>query len=125
MGDVRFYCENCGKHVKPRDKICTSCGSFFSQVRCPVCAFQADVDQFLKGCPQCGYSGKADDQQNLGHQGMVEVDFPFESERAAQRKAAKKTFSFKFNPGPLGVVVMLALLIFGFLAMYYVTVLKG
>lgn len=125
MSDVRFYCENCGKHVKPRDKICSSCGSFFSQVRCPVCSFQGEVDSFLKGCPQCGYSGKAGEEQNLAHGTMVEVNFPFESEKAALKKAGKKPFSFTFKPSPLMFVVTLALVIFGFLATYYITVLKG
>ncbi|NCN05322.1 MAG: hypothetical protein GW949_06805 [Spirochaetales bacterium] len=57
---VKFYCENCGKRVHPRDRICPYCGRFFSQVRCPSCGFRGTTDVFLSGCPQCGYLGKTD-----------------------------------------------------------------
>lgn len=54
-GKVTFYCESCGKKVHHRDSICPHCGRFFSKVKCPVCGMSGTSEQFLQGCPQCGY----------------------------------------------------------------------
>jgi len=59
---VKFFCEFCGSLVRPADKICPHCGSFFNQVRCPVCQFQGESKLFYKGCPVCGFAaGSAGD----------------------------------------------------------------
>jgi hypothetical protein len=59
----RFFCENCGKEVSARAKICPHCARFFSEVRCPRCGFTGTAERFLGGCPSCGYmntGGEAD-----------------------------------------------------------------
>ncbi len=53
---AKFFCENCGNEVREDAKICTHCGKFFTNVRCPRCGFQGSSRQFKNGCPECGYS---------------------------------------------------------------------
>jgi hypothetical protein len=55
---VRYYCEFCGSLVRLGDRICPHCGSFFSQVRCPVCNFEGESHLFRQGCPSCGFASK-------------------------------------------------------------------
>ena len=52
----KFFCENCGEEVKENAKICTHCGKFFTNIRCPKCFHQGDSSEFKNGCPECGYS---------------------------------------------------------------------
>ena len=52
----KFFCENCGEEVKENAKICTHCGKFFTNIRCPKCFHQGDSKEFKNGCPECGYS---------------------------------------------------------------------
>jgi len=56
---VSFYCENCGKTVGPGARVCPHCGRFFSAVKCPICEFSGEVQLFLAGCPNCGYTGES------------------------------------------------------------------
>jgi predicted amidophosphoribosyltransferase len=55
---VKYYCEFCGSLVRLGDRICPHCGSFFSQVRCPVCSFEGESHLFRQGCPSCGFASK-------------------------------------------------------------------
>ena len=57
MKRSRFFCENCGVEVRPQAKVCPKCGRFFEAVRCPACDFVGEADDFLGGCPNCGYAG--------------------------------------------------------------------
>ncbi len=52
---ARFFCANCSTEVGPRTKRCPSCGKFFSAVTCPSCGYEGGAENFLKGCPVCGY----------------------------------------------------------------------
>ena len=54
--EVHFYCEFCGSLVRPGDRICPHCGSFFGQVRCPACHFEGEAKLFHLGCPVCGFA---------------------------------------------------------------------
>lgn len=55
MKETTFFCENCHALVHKNDKICKSCGYFFSMVRCPECKYEGDLKDFNNGCPSCGY----------------------------------------------------------------------
>ncbi|HCM27377.1 MAG: hypothetical protein A2Z99_10380 [Treponema sp. GWB1_62_6] len=55
-GKPRFFCEHCGKEVPRSAEKCSSCGRFFSSVRCPKCGFVGAQNLFSDGCPVCGYS---------------------------------------------------------------------
>ena len=57
VSPVSFYCENCGKGVRPNARVCPHCGRFFSAVKCPACNFSGEVALFMAGCPNCGYTG--------------------------------------------------------------------
>jgi len=50
-----FYCDNCGESVESDEERCPGCGRFFRAVKCPVCDFSGKGNEFLKGCPVCGY----------------------------------------------------------------------
>ncbi|MCL2792392.1 MAG: hypothetical protein FWD87_04805 [Spirochaetaceae bacterium] len=50
-----FVCQNCGKTVPASRGKCPHCGRFFKGVRCPKCFYVGESDDFLKGCPSCGY----------------------------------------------------------------------
>jgi len=53
----RFFCENCHQEVRPTAKVCPHCGRFFEAVRCPACSYVGEADDFIHGCPNCGYAG--------------------------------------------------------------------
>ena len=53
---AKFFCENCGSEVPENAKFCKVCGKFFSAVRCPKCGCTGRVQDFKKGCPECGYA---------------------------------------------------------------------
>jgi ssDNA-binding Zn-finger/Zn-ribbon topoisomerase 1 len=52
----RFFCDNCGAEVAMSAKNCPQCGRFFASVRCPKCGFTGKDEDFVRGCPACGYS---------------------------------------------------------------------
>jgi len=52
-----FVCQNCGKAVPANTGRCPHCGRFFKGVRCPKCHYVGESNDFLKGCPSCGYLG--------------------------------------------------------------------
>ena len=50
-----FFCEACGAEVKGRSESCPSCGRSFLGIRCPRCGKEGSADEFIQGCPDCGY----------------------------------------------------------------------
>lgn len=55
---AKFFCEHCGFEVSSKAKVCTHCGRFFSSVRCPKCGREGSSQEFIHGCPDCGYAKK-------------------------------------------------------------------
>ncbi len=53
---AKFFCENCGSEVPENAKVCKTCGKFFISVRCPKCGATGSHEEFLNGCPKCGYA---------------------------------------------------------------------
>ena len=53
---AKFYCESCGAEVAQNARFCTNCGKFFSSVRCPKCGKTGKTEDFIHGCPDCGYA---------------------------------------------------------------------
>jgi uncharacterized membrane protein YvbJ len=60
----RFFCDNCGAEVAMSAKSCPQCGRFFASVRCPKCGFTGKDEDFVRGCPVCGYSALPGDPGN-------------------------------------------------------------
>lgn len=59
---AKFFCEHCGYEVPSKAKVCTHCGRFFSSVRCPKCGRDGRAEEFIHGCPDCGYAMKKNNQ---------------------------------------------------------------
>ena len=60
----KFFCENCGKEVKRNTKVCPYCGKFFASVKCPACNYLGGTDEFVSGCPACGYAVHSNTEKN-------------------------------------------------------------
>lgn len=58
--EAKFFCESCGNEVPRNSKTCPSCGKFFASVRCPNCGRTGNNDDFINGCPTCGYAVNPD-----------------------------------------------------------------
>ena len=56
--EARFFCENCNKEVENNARFCKYCGKFFVSVRCPECGKVGNHNDFVNGCPRCGYAQK-------------------------------------------------------------------
>ena len=63
--EAKFFCESCGSEVPRSSKTCPVCGKFFASVRCPKCGRIGSNDDFINGCPTCGYAVNPDD--GFGH----------------------------------------------------------
>jgi len=73
----RFFCEHCHQEVRPSAKVCPHCGRFFEAVRCPVCSYVGEAQDFLQGCPNCGYAGG----DPAHDEGFERIDYPVGSGR--------------------------------------------
>jgi hypothetical protein len=125
MKDIRFFCERCGTEVRSKDKICQTCGSFFVQVRCPLCNFQAEANKFTHGCPSCGYSGEGFKSAKNLPDGMVEIDFPGHPVFESHSSGIKNQVKGQKSGSPLPVVLGMSVLAFIALVWYYITVIRG
>ena len=63
---AKFYCESCGAEVPQNARVCTNCGKFFSSVKCPKCGRTGKTEEFIHGCPKCGYAVSNYHHSNLG-----------------------------------------------------------
>ena len=59
--EAKFFCESCGSEVPSKAKVCPVCGKFFASVRCPKCGRTGASEEFIKGCPTCGYAMRPED----------------------------------------------------------------
>ena len=69
--EAKFFCESCGSEVPRSSKTCPVCGKFFASVRCPQCGRIGSNDDFVNGCPTCGYAVNPDDVFGHGGSGAV------------------------------------------------------
>lgn len=65
--EAKFFCESCGSEVPRNSRTCPTCGKFFASVRCPQCGRIGSNEDFINGCPTCGYAVNPDD--GFGHHG--------------------------------------------------------
>lgn len=54
--EAKFFCQCCGSEVPRKSKFCPTCGKFFASVLCPNCGHTGKTEDFIKGCPECGYA---------------------------------------------------------------------
>lgn len=64
--EAKFFCESCGSEVPRNSRTCPQCGKFFAAVRCPKCGRTGSNDDFVNGCPTCGYAVNPDDGFHRG-----------------------------------------------------------
>ena len=69
--EAKFFCESCGSEVPRNSKTCPVCGKFFASVRCPQCGRIGANEDFINGCPTCGYAVNPDDGFDHGKSGAV------------------------------------------------------
>ena len=62
--EAKFFCESCGSEVPRKSKVCPACGKFFASVRCPECGKTGMPDDFMDGCPRCGYAVNPEQKQS-------------------------------------------------------------
>jgi len=55
MRKMKFYCESCGARIKLTDKVCPKCGINFEGIKCARCGYEGSEEEFINGCPECGY----------------------------------------------------------------------
>ena len=54
--EAKFFCQCCGSEVPRKAKFCPKCGKFFASVLCPNCGHTGKTEDFINGCPECGYA---------------------------------------------------------------------
>ncbi len=54
--EAKFFCQCCGSEVPRKSKFCPKCGKFFASVLCPNCGHTGKTNDFINGCPECGYA---------------------------------------------------------------------
>lgn len=54
--EAKFFCQCCGSEVPRKSKFCPKCGKFFASVLCPNCGHTGRTEDFINGCPECGYA---------------------------------------------------------------------
>ena len=54
--EAKFFCQCCGAEVPRKSKFCPKCGKFFASVLCPNCGHTGKTEDFINGCPECGYA---------------------------------------------------------------------
>ena len=54
--EAKFFCQCCGAEVPRKSKFCPKCGKFFASVLCPNCGHTGRTEDFINGCPECGYA---------------------------------------------------------------------
>jgi len=54
--EAKFFCQSCGSEVPRKSKFCPKCGKFFASVLCPNCGHTGKTEDFINGCPECGYA---------------------------------------------------------------------
>ena len=110
--EAKFFCESCGSEVPSKAKVCPVCGKFFASVRCPKCGCTGASEDFIKGCPNCGYAMRPED--------IYGEDYVAQTSSNVKSKKQKNLFSSgKKQPGsdsalpfwvyliPLSVLVVL------------------
>ncbi len=109
---AKFFCENCGAEVPQNAKMCRHCGRFFSSVRCPACGATGKNEDFINGCPVCGYAvKKGGNNPSAGLSGGKNGNISFKEKNAGRKSRARlrreieernpKTFSRQKSDGTL------------------------
>lgn len=52
---AHYFCESCGEQVDKWDVSCPNCGKQFDSIKCPQCNYSGNAQEFSNGCPSCGF----------------------------------------------------------------------
>lgn len=113
---AKFYCESCGSEVAQNAKFCSTCGKFFTFVRCPSCQFTGDAKKFTNGCPKCGYAFKANSYSSASSYDKKKKSSFFSGLFGESNKTPKETNEDSSLPWWIYVIAVCALIsvLFGF-----------
>ncbi len=89
---AKFFCESCGAEVAQNARVCTNCGKFFSAVRCPHCGRVGTTEEFIHGCPECGYA--VPPSQSIIGSGLVGESGKNRKNKGNKKVGQKDFFSF-------------------------------
>jgi len=96
--EAKFFCQCCGSEVPRKSKFCPKCGKFFASVLCPNCGHTGRTEDFVNGCPECGY---AVDGSKASDNSKKEPDFFNAGNIKNNKKAGKvdksKKITYKNN----------------------------
>ncbi|MBN1696000.1 MAG: zinc ribbon domain-containing protein [Spirochaetales bacterium] len=107
----RFLCEGCGMQVPFDAASCPYCHKEFKAVRCPVCGLVGRPEQFLSGCPSCGYLMSNELSLPPSRRKKKKKRMKYTFERKKKRRSAVPLIVYRFA----GVVIFILLVIIVFL----------
>lgn len=104
----RFFCDHCSKEVKRDTMICPHCGSFFVNVRCPSCGFTSTSDDFIAGCPECGYALEQDESKKTSKKKNKKA--------SSKKKSPKSKKNYDNEKLPIWVYLLVVFILFAMIA---------
>lgn len=109
----KFYCETCGREVPVDVDECPYCGMHFYGVMCPRCGKSGPANEFINGCPRCGYrsiKGGTLSTSNVAVLGAKDIDI---GQQPSERKGSSLWLLLLIVIifGIIGAAVILILLI--------------
>ncbi len=119
--EAKFFCQCCGAEVPRKSKFCPKCGKFFASVLCPNCGHTGRTEDFINGCPECGYavngSSGAESGANKGQENNQTKNIKYKKNRLYIPMSSKNNKSGSDSGLPLwiyaGCLIVLAGLVMG------------
>jgi len=109
----RFYCETCGREVPVDVEECPYCGMKFYGVMCPRCGKSGHANDFINGCPRCGYrsiKGETGGESNMAVLGVKDIDIGQDVPEKKRRSSLWLPLLVIILLGIIGAAIILILL---------------
>lgn len=120
--EAKFFCQCCGAEVPRKSKFCPKCGKFFAAVLCPNCGHTGNTQDFINGCPQCGYAvnghGGASGGGNASQKGINSKTKNIKMKKNQMYLPLKKSKASS-DSLPLWVYAACIVVLFGLVGMLY------
>ena len=109
----RFYCGTCGREVPVNVEECPYCGMQFYGVMCPRCGKNGPANDFINGCPRCGYrsiKGGTVSTSNVPVLGLKDIDIDQDMPPKKRRKSIWLPLLVIILLGIIGAAIIFILL---------------